>query len=101
MSNFVYILKCSDQSFYTGWTNNLKKRVKTHNAGKGSHYTRARRPVSLIYFEEYPDKISAMKREYSIKQLSRKKKEELIKKGSPAMEDHAELLNSCNMPNNI
>ena len=96
MSNFVYILKCSDQSFYTGWTNDLLKRVKTHNAGKGSHYTKARLPVNLIYFEEHPDKSSAMKREYAIKQLSRKQKEELIKKGSPAMDIHAELLNISN-----
>jgi len=76
--NYVYILQCRDKSFYTGWTNDLENRVKVHNQGKGGKYTRAKLPVELLYFEEYPDKIEAMRREYAIKQLTKKKKLELI-----------------------
>lgn len=78
--NYVYILRCADNSLYTGWTNNLDKRVKIHSEGKGAKYTRARLPIELVYFEEYEDKIEAMKREYAIKQLKRKEKLRLIKK---------------------
>ena len=77
--NYVYILRCNDDSLYTGWTNNLKKRIKAHSDGKGAKYTRARVPVELVYFEVFEDKIEAMKREYAIKQLKRKEKLELIK----------------------
>lgn len=76
--NYVYILRCSDESLYTGWTNSLEKRIKAHNSGKGAKYTKARLPVELVYFEEYEDKIEAMKREYEIKQLTRIKKLKLI-----------------------
>ena len=75
---YVYILKCSDDSLYTGWTNNLEKRFKAHSTGKGAKYTKARLPVELVYYEEFEDKIDAMKREYEIKQLKRKEKLELI-----------------------
>lgn len=77
--NYVYILRCGDDSLYTGWTNNLEKRVNLHSKGKGAKYTKARLPVELVYFEEFEDKIEAMKREYEIKQLKRKEKLELIK----------------------
>lgn len=77
--NYVYMLECSDGSLYTGWTNNLEKRIAAHNNGKGAKYTRVRLPVKLVYYEEYEDKIEAMKREYEIKQLSRKEKVKLIK----------------------
>lgn len=77
--NYVYMLECSDGSLYTGWTNNLEKRIAAHNNGKGAKYTRVRLPVKLVYYEEYEDKIEAMKREYKIKQLSRKEKVKLIK----------------------
>lgn len=76
--NYVYILECVDKSLYTGYTNNLEKRLKTHNSGKGSKYTRSRLPVKLIYFEEFETKIEAMKREYYIKQMSRNDKLKLI-----------------------
>lgn len=76
--NYVYILRCSDDSLYTGWTNNLEKRLKAHSAGKGAKYTKARLPVELVYYEEFEDKIEAMKREYEIKQLSRKEKLKLL-----------------------
>ena len=78
--NYVYILRCSDDSLYTGWTNNLEKRVKAHSNGKGAKYTKARLPVELVYFEEFEDKIEAMRREYAIKKLTRKEKLLLIKK---------------------
>lgn len=77
--NYTYILKCKDDSLYTGWTNDLKKRITSHNAGKGAKYTKARRPVELVYYEEFQTREEAMKREYAIKQLSRKEKETLIK----------------------
>ena len=77
--NYTYILKCKDDSLYTGWTNDLKKRITSHNAGKGAKYTKARRPVELDYYEEFQTREEAMKREYAIKQLSRKEKEALIK----------------------
>ena len=78
--NYVYIIKCKDGSLYTGWTNNLKKRFKDHCEGKGAKYTKGRGPLELVFFEEYEDKKEAMKREYAIKQLSRKEKNKLISK---------------------
>ena len=72
--NYVYIVECSDGTLNTGWTNNLEKRVKDHNEGKGAKYTKARRPVSLVYYEEFESKEEAMKREYAIKQMSRSEK---------------------------
>lgn len=78
--NYVYILRCSDDSLYTGWTNNLEKRFKAHSSGKGAKYTKARLPVELVYYEEFQDKIEAMKREYEIKKLSRREKLKLFNK---------------------
>ncbi len=75
---YVYILKCNDNTLYTGWTVNLDNRIDTHNIGKASKYTRARLPVKLVYFETYNNKIDAQKREYAIKQLSREEKIKLI-----------------------
>lgn len=72
------MLKCSDGTLYTGWTNDLEKRVEAHNSGKGAKYTKARRPVELAYYEEFETKEQAMKREYVIKQLGRKEKQKLI-----------------------
>lgn len=76
--NYIYILKCSDNTLYTGWTTDLEKRLKVHNTGKGAKYTRVRLPVEIVYFEEFEDKKDAMKREYAIKQLSRQEKLKLI-----------------------
>ena len=76
--NYVYILKCCDNTLYTGWTTSLEKRLKTHNSGKGAKYTKSRLPVEIVYFEEFDNKIDAMKREYAIKQLSRQEKLRLI-----------------------
>lgn len=77
-TNYIYILKCKDGSLYTGWTNNLEKRLHAHNEGKGAKYTASRRPVTLEYYETYKTKEEAMRREYEIKQMSRRKKLELI-----------------------
>ena len=76
--NYTYILKCSDKSLYTGWTNKLDKRVEDHNSGKGAKYTRSRRPVVLAYYEQFDTKEEAMRREWEIKRLTRKKKLALI-----------------------
>ena len=76
--NYTYILQCSDGTYYTGWTNDIAKRLKTHNEGKGAKYTRARLPVTLAYYEAFETKEEAMRREWEIKQLSRKEKEKLI-----------------------
>lgn len=75
---YVYILECSDYTLYTGWTNDIDKRIETHSQGRGAKYTRCRLPVKLVYFERYADKIAAQKREYAIKQMSRREKLQLI-----------------------
>ena len=76
--NYTYIVTCRDGSLYTGCRNDLEKRIKAHNEGKGAKYTKSRRPVVLTYYEEYETREMAMKREYEIKHLSRQKKMELI-----------------------
>jgi len=79
MAYFVYILKCSDNTLYTGITTDLKRRVDEHNnSDKGAKYTKLRRPVALMYSETSEDRSSASKREYVIKKLTRKAKLELI-----------------------
>ena len=80
--SYVYILRCADDTLYTGWTNDIEKRIEVHNSGKGAKYTRARLPVELVYTEEFDDKIEAQKREYAIKQLTRAGKETLIESDS-------------------
>ena len=78
---YVYMLECSDKTLYTGWTNNIQKRVQEHNNGKdGAKYTRTRRPVKLVYVELCSSLSEALKREGHIKKLSRGKKVELIKR---------------------
>ena len=80
MANYTYIVECSDGTLYTGYTNDLEKRIKAHNSGKGAKYTRPRLPVTLVYFEEYETKELAQSREWHIKRLTRAKKLELIAK---------------------
>ncbi len=77
--NYTYILRCADGSLYTGWTNDLKRRLAAHNAGTASKYTKTRRPVKLIYYETFASKQEAMRREYAIKQFSREEKLKLIR----------------------
>ncbi len=76
--NYTYIVECSDGSLYTGWTNDLEKRIKAHNDGKGAKYTKSRRPVMLAYYEEFQTREEAMRREWEIKQMSRQKKMRMI-----------------------
>lgn len=80
MNWYVYIINCSkDNTLYTGMTNNVEKRVKTHNSGKGAIYTRGRLPVVLLYTEKLSSKSEAAKRERQIKKLSKEEKLKLIK----------------------
>ena len=78
MAAFVYMLRCKDDSLYTGWTNDLEHRLAMHRSGKGAKYTRGRGPPTLVYTEELPDKTSAMRRECEIKSLTRQQKLMLI-----------------------
>ena len=73
-SAFVYLLRCSDGTIYTGWTLDVARRVKTHQQGRGARYTRVRRPVTLIYQERLPTRRAAMQREIAIKRMSRPRK---------------------------
>ena len=74
MTPCAYILLCADGTLYTGWTNDIEKRLAAHNAGRGAKYTRGRRPVTLLYSEECASKREAMSREAAIKKLSRERK---------------------------
>ena len=76
--NYTYILRCADGSLYTGWTNDLDKRIQEHKTGRGGKYTRAHAPVELVYYESFDTKNEAMSREWHIKQLTRKQKLALI-----------------------
>lgn len=76
--NVTYILRCSDNTLYTGWTNDITKRLEAHNQGQGAKYTRNRTPVELVYLEVFDTKQEAMKREAAIKKLSRADKLSLI-----------------------
>lgn len=79
MSNYyVYLLRCADNSLYCGYTDDIEKRLRVHNSGKGAKYTRSRLPVELAYSEELSSKSEAMSREYGIKRLARAQKEELV-----------------------
>ena len=79
--NYVYILRCSDGTFYCGWTTDLKRRVAAHNNGTGAKYTRSRRPVELVYSEKYDEKRDALSREWHIKRMTRGEKLELMFSG--------------------
>lgn len=80
MSYFFYMVRCADDSLYCGIATDVERRVKEHNSdsGKGAKYLRSKRPVVLVYTEEYPDRSSALKREYEVKQWPKTKKESLI-----------------------
>jgi len=75
---YVYIVKCSDGTLYTGYTTEIERRIEEHNLGQGARYTRGRTPVTLMHQETFSTKSKAMKREYAIKSLSRQEKEDLI-----------------------
>jgi len=77
---YVYMVRCSDGTLYTGITNNLEKRIEAHNSGKdGARYTRSRRPVKMVYSEQVDSKSAASRLEYQIKRLSLSKKKRLVK----------------------
>ncbi len=76
---YLYIARCKDGTFYTGITTNLESRLKRHNLGKASRYTRTRRPLKIVYAKKFENRISAAKEEFEIKKLSHSNKEELIK----------------------
>ena len=78
--NYVYLLRCADDTLYCGWTNDLEKRIKVHQSGKGAKYTRSRLPVSLAYYEEFETATEAQRREYEVKQMTRQQKLKLIEK---------------------
>ncbi|MCP0886413.1 GIY-YIG nuclease family protein [Ligilactobacillus sp. WILCCON 0076] len=75
---YFYVVLCADNSFYGGYTTNIEHRISVHNAGKGAKYTKTRRPVKLIYFEEFSTKSDALKAEYSFKHQTRKQKEKYL-----------------------
>ena len=76
--NYTYILRCADGTLYTGWTNDLDRRIRAHAAGHGGKYTRTRLPVELVYHEEFATKEQAMSREWHIKRMRREEKLSLI-----------------------
>ena len=79
---FVYIVECADGSYYTGYTTDVQRRLNEHNySSRSAKYTRSRRPVKLIYSEEYDTLSKALKREHAIKKLSKKRKKDLVSKG--------------------
>jgi putative endonuclease len=75
---YCYILECADGTYYTGWALDPEKRVNVHNKGRGAKYTKMRLPVKLVYIEEQPDRVTAMKRERAIKKMPRQKKQKLF-----------------------
>lgn len=75
---YCYIVECADGTYYTGWAMDPEKRAQIHNKGRGARYTRTRLPVKLIYVEEQPDRVTAMKRERAIKKMTRERKQKLI-----------------------
>ena len=80
--NYVYILRCSDNTLYCGWTPDLERRLRAHNSGQGAKYTRSRLPAELVYYEEYETRREAMSREWHLKRLSRREKLLLIASGT-------------------
>lgn len=81
MTAYAYIVECADGTLYSGWTNDLEKRIAAHNAGQGAKYTRSRRPVTLKYYEEFADRSEALRRECALKRLSHAEKQALIDSG--------------------
>ena len=76
--HYVYVLECADDTFYTGYTTDVERRVSEHDAGEGAKYTRGRTPVSLVHVEGFDSRSAAMSREHEIKSLSRVEKERLV-----------------------
>ncbi|MDK8285538.1 GIY-YIG nuclease family protein [Dialister micraerophilus] len=83
---FTYMLRCCDNSLYSGYTTDLQKRLETHNEGKGAKYTRSRLPVTLVWYKEWKDEHTARSEEIKMKRLTKEQKEEKIKKFGKATE---------------
>ena len=81
---YVYLLRCADGTLYTGFTNDLARRLAAHNAGRGAKYTRGPRPVELVYWESFSNKSSALRRECAIKRLPRRQRLTLIQSSVPS-----------------
>ena len=92
-SHFIYIVRCSDGTLYTGYARHPERRVAVHNAGRGAKYTAGRRPVTLVYWESCRSQGAALKREYQVKQLARADKERLLARGN------VNLTNPSHSPN--
>ena len=83
--NYVYLLRCSDNTLYCGWTTDLEARLSVHNSGRGAKYTRSRLPVELVYYEEYEERHAALSREWHIKRMTREEKMKLLTEKSRAV----------------
>jgi putative endonuclease len=81
--HFVYVVECSDGTYYTGYTTDVERRIAEHNDGTAAKYTRGRRPVTLVHVETFAGQSAAMQREYAIKQLRRAAKERLVRGSDP------------------
>ncbi|MFG6497479.1 GIY-YIG nuclease family protein [Fictibacillus sp. UD] len=81
-NHFLYILECGDGTYYTGYTNDLAKRLEKHKEGKGAKYTRGRGPLKLVFQKSFSTKQEAMRMEFAVKKLNRAEKERMIKEGS-------------------
>lgn len=79
--HFVYVLRCGDDTFYTGYTTDVERRVREHAAGEGARYTRGRTPLELVHVESFPSRSAAMSREYELKQRTRARKEDVVARG--------------------
>ena len=80
-AHVVYVLRCRDDTFYTGYTTDVERRVREHAAGDGAKYTRGRGPLELVHVEGFPSRSAAMSREYELKQLARGEKERVVAEG--------------------
>ncbi|MFA9559770.1 GIY-YIG nuclease family protein [Evansella sp. AB-rgal1] len=88
-NHYVYILRCVDETYYTGYTVDIEKRIEAHESGNGAKYTRGRGPLSLVYEESFSSKSLALQREHQIKQLTRKQKENLINGGRGRVHEYS------------
>lgn len=91
--NFTYVVQCSDETLYTGWTSDIMQRLKVHNSGQGAKYTRSRLPVRLVYYEVFATKEEAMSREWHIKRLTRDEKINLVNTVDSKLKDDIERIN--------
>ena len=93
MGWFVYMLRCGDGSLYTGYTDDVQRRLAVHQSGKGAKYTRSHQPVELAWWQELPDKSAALRREIQVKRLTRPRKLQLVEAGPLPLESTAEEIN--------